>query len=180
MRTARTSRRAFGTRRHPSAGPLPPHLSSGRFVQSRPALRRSRDTATKRFVPQAHMLEVAVPRGARGGTRLLFPGESLGVWGMGGWVGGWELIDETAERETVNRAERMRCPNNLPNNLPTLLPVTELFVTWRSRAAAEPNPRTDIVRRRHRNSTSAPDCTGRGKTPRTAVRLRHGMRQGTA
>jgi hypothetical protein len=37
------------------------------------------------------------------------------------------LINEIAERETVNRAEQTRCPNDLPNKLPILLLVTELL-----------------------------------------------------
>jgi hypothetical protein len=52
------------------------------------------------------------------------------------------VIDETAERKTVSRAERTHCPNNLPNNLPIiyyLLPSC----SWRSRDAAETEPRTN-------------------------------------
>jgi hypothetical protein len=61
------------------------------------------------------------------------------------------VINETAERKTVSRAERTRCTNNLPNNLPTVLPVTELLPC----AAAQPPNRTPDRRRRHSNSTRA-------------------------
>jgi hypothetical protein len=57
-------------------------------------------------------------------ARVSDGGSAIGVSGMQPVRRRGGVINETADRETVSRAERARCPNNLPNILTNLLPVT--------------------------------------------------------